>query len=84
MLVGPLKGFTLLINGYDIFYICYIKYKISNIYFEQAKINHVFFFSFKIFLDMKNASVSLYFEWTKEKTDRKCILLPQRRASCKV
>ena len=27
MLVGPLKGFTLLINGYDIFYICYAKYK---------------------------------------------------------
>ena len=30
---------------------------------------------------MKNASVSLYFEWTKEKTDRKSILLPQRTTS---
>ena len=30
MLVGPHKGFTLLINGYDIFYICYGNYK-SNI-----------------------------------------------------
>ena len=42
-------------------------------------------FLFKIFLeifkDMKNVSVSLYFEWTKEKTDRRSILLPQRRAS---
>ena len=43
-------------------------------------------FLFKLFLeifkDMKNASVSLYFKWTKEKADRKSILLPQRRVSC--
>ena len=49
-------------------------------------LNHKKFFLFKIFLeifkDMKNASVSSYFEWMKEKTDRKSILLPQRRASC--
>ena len=30
---------------------------------------------------MKNASVSLYIEWLKEKTDIKGLLLSQRRAS---
>ena len=56
------------------------------LYFERAKINFVFFFLFKIFLeifkDMKNGSFSLNFEWTKERTDRKSVLLPRRRASC--
>ena len=33
MLVGPHKGFTLLING-NIFYICYTNYK-SNIYLDE-------------------------------------------------
>ena len=55
------------------------------LYFERAKINF-FFFLFKIFLeifkDMKSGSVSLNFEWTKERTDRKSVLLPRRRASC--
>ena len=34
MLVGLHKGFILLINGYDIFYICYANYK-SNIYLDE-------------------------------------------------
>ena len=34
MLVAPHKGFTLLISGYDIFYICYTNYK-SNIYLDE-------------------------------------------------
>ena len=34
MLVGPHKGFILLKNSYDIFYICYTNYK-SNIYVDE-------------------------------------------------
>ena len=34
MFVGPHKGLTLLINGYDLFYICYTNYK-SNIYLDE-------------------------------------------------
>ena len=56
------------------------------LYFERVKINYVFVFLFKMFLEifknMRSGSVSLYFEWTKEKADRKTILLPPRRASC--
>ena len=41
-------------------------------------LNHKKFFLFKIFLeifkDMKNASISLYFEWMKEKTQEKYII----------
>ena len=69
---------------------CFFQFTIRKIgvllYFERAKINFVFFFLFKIFLeifkDMKNGSVSLNFEWTKERTDRKSVLLSRRRASC--
>ena len=57
-----------------------------SLYFERAKINYVFVFLFKMFLEifknMGSGSVGLYFELTKEKADRKSILLPPRRASC--
>ena len=36
----------------------------------------------EVLKDMKNASVRLYFEWMKEKADRKSVLLPRSRASC--
>ena len=41
MLVGPHKGFTVLINGYDIFSICYTNYK-SNIYRDERRTLHIY------------------------------------------
>ena len=64
------------INIAEIHVFVYILIELKQIVFSLFKI------FLEIFKDMKNASVRLYFEWTKEKTDRKSILLPRRRASC--
>ena len=57
MLLGPHKGFTLLINGYDIFYICYANYK-SNIYLDERFMLCIY--------DCKN----FYFPYKKYKSHR--------------
>ena len=56
--------------------------QVFSLYFEQAKIVFFFFIqnSFRDFYRCEK--YKHYFERTKEKPDRKSILLPGRRASC--
>ena len=47
---------------------------------SKNKLCFLFKILFWIFKEMKNASVSLNFEWTKEKTDRKSIFFSTKES----
>ena len=67
---------------YFIWYTKIWKMQVFSLYFEQAKIVFFFFIqnSFRDFYRCEK--YKHYFERTKEKPDRKSLLLPGRRASC--